>query len=109
MVNRLEVAEYLKANHKGKKNAARSCVLEERYNVSGRGIRYIINHLRQHGFPICSDESGYYFATSKREVTTTVFRLNGLVAQVSCASAGLSKAKLPPKRTKRNGGKANAK
>jgi hypothetical protein len=45
--------------------------------------------LRQDGFPICSDETGYYYADNQKEINTTVCRLNELVTKVSNARTGL--------------------
>ena len=45
--------------------------------------------MRQDGFPICSDEDGYYYAESQSEVNATVCRLNTLVSKISNARTGM--------------------
>lgn len=61
-----------------------------------RNIRRKISALRQAGYPICSDESGYYFADNQKEINNTVYRLNGMVTQVSNARTGLLVASVFP-------------
>ena len=53
------ICEYLRKNHIGKGNAIHSKELEKLFMLDGRNIRRKISSLRQDGFPICSDESGY--------------------------------------------------
>ena len=53
------ICEYLRKNHIGKGNAIHSKKLEKLFMLDGRNIRRKISSLRQDGFPICSDESGY--------------------------------------------------
>lgn len=81
--------EHLKNNHIGKRNAASSKTLEAIFNVNGRGIRRYINLLRIDGFPVCSDEAGYYYAASKKELGNTVTRLSNLINEISKARNGL--------------------
>lgn len=64
--------------------------------MDGRGLRRKISALRQQGYPICSDDSGYYYADSQKEINQTVCRLNGLVTGVSNARTGLLFASLFP-------------
>ena len=63
--------------------------LEKLFLLDGRNIRRKISALRQDGFPICSDETGYYYADNQKEINTTVCRLNELVTKVSNARTGL--------------------
>ena len=63
--------------------------LEKLFLLDGRNIRRKISALRQDGFPICSDETGYYYADNQKEINTTVYRLNELVTKVSNARTGL--------------------
>ena len=65
------ICEYLRQNHIGKEKAIH------------------ISALRQDGFPICSDETGYYYADNQKEINHTVCRLNELVTKVSNARTGL--------------------
>lgn len=83
------ICEYLRKNHIGKENAIHSKELEKLFLLDGRNIRRKISALRQDGFPICSDETGYYYADNQKEINTTVCRLNELVTKVSNARTGL--------------------
>ena len=83
------ICDYLKKHHTGKKNAVPSKELEQRFALDGRTIRRKINQLRQDGHPICSDQTGYYYAASQHEINRTIGRLNGLVTGVSNARTGL--------------------
>ena len=83
------ICEYLRKNHVGKEKAIHSKELEKLFMLDGRNIRRKISSLRQDGFPICSDESGYYYADNQKEINNTVCRLNELVTKVSNARTGL--------------------
>ena len=63
--------------------------LEKLFLLDGRNIRRKISALRQDGFHIWSDETGYYYADNQKEINTTVCRLNELVTKVSNARTGL--------------------
>ena len=45
--------------------------------------------MRQDGHPICSDETGYYYAESQKEINATICRLNTLVTKISNARTGM--------------------
>jgi hypothetical protein len=89
MDKKAAICEYLRENHVGKDNAIHSKELEALFVLNGRNIRRKVSSLRQDGFPICSDESGYYYADSQKEINNTVSRLNELVTKVSNARTGL--------------------
>lgn len=89
MSKREEICEYLKQFHKGRENAVLSRELQHIFRLDGRNIRRNVAKLRQQGYPICSDENGYYFAGSQNEINQTVSRLNCLVTAVSNARTGL--------------------
>ena len=83
------ICNYLRIYHIGRRNAVHSKLLEDMFELDGRNIRRKISALRQDGFPICSDESGYYYADNQEEINNTVGRLNELVTKVSNARTGL--------------------
>ena len=83
------ICAYLREHHTGKSRAIHSEDLQRLFCLDGRNIRRKISALRQAGYPICSDESGYYFADNQKEINDTVYRLNGMVTQVSNARTGL--------------------
>lgn len=80
---------YLKKYHAGKANAVHSRKLERLFSLSSRTLRRRISRLRQDGFPICSDENGYYYAENQNEINATVCRLNMLVTKISNARTGM--------------------
>ena len=83
------ICNFLKKHHTGKDKAVSSRELERLFSLEGRTLRRKINRLRQDGYPICSDETGYYYAETQQEINATVCRLNGLVTQISNARTGL--------------------
>lgn len=90
------ICAYLREHHTGKSRAIHSKDLQRLFCLDGRNIRRKISALRQAGYPICSDESGYYFADNQKEINNTVYRLNGMVTQVSNARTGLLVASVFP-------------
>jgi hypothetical protein len=66
--------------------------LEPRFGVSGREIRDIVNELRCGGHPICSDDSGYWYAANESELTATIRQLNSRIGKIAQARNGLLRA-----------------
>lgn len=89
MTQRKEICEYLKKNHTGKDRAVYSRELERLFHLTDRSVRRRISSLRQEGYPICSDGTGYYYAENQHEINATVSRLNELVTGLSNARTGL--------------------
>ena len=89
MDKRTAICNYLKKNHTGKENAVFSRELERLFSMDGRTLRRKISSLRQDGHPICSDETGYYYAESQKEINATICRLNTLVTKISNARTGM--------------------
>ena len=90
------ICAYLKKSHTGKSRAIHSRDLQRLFSIDGRTLRRKISALRQDGYPICSDETGYYYADNQMEINNTVCRLNGLVTQISNARTGLLFAPIFP-------------
>ena len=82
----------LKRRHCGCAYAAKSSVLEARFSISGRALRDTVNELRCQGHPVCSDENGYYYASSEKELTATIRQLNSRISKIAKARNGLVKA-----------------
>ena len=97
MNSRTAIWEYLQTHHTGRERAISIRSLNERYHIGGRTLRRIVSKLRQEGFPICSDATGYYYAENQKEINTTVAWLDELVTHISNARTGLLQAliKLP--------------
>ena len=90
------ICAYLKEHHTGKGRAIHSRDLQRLFSIDGRNLRRKISSLRQDGYPICSDESGYYYADNQKEINQTVYRLNGMLTKVSNARTGLLHASIQP-------------
>ena len=96
MDKKATICAYLKEHHTGKSRAILSRDLQRLFSIDGRNLRRKISSLRQDGYPICSDESGYYYADNQKEINQTVYRLNGMLTKVSNARTGLLHASLQP-------------
>ncbi len=81
--------DYLKTHHRGKNKAVTSSRLEAAFDIKGAEVRRIVNEARSGGYPICSDNSGYYYAANKRELNATIEQLSGRVENISNARDGL--------------------
>ena len=98
MDKRTAIYEYLKKHHTGKEKAVLSRELERLFCIDGRNLRRKISSLRKDGVPICSDETGYYYADNQQEINQTVCRMNELVTTISNARTGLLFASILPDR-----------
>ena len=96
MDKKATICAYLKEHHTGKSRAILSRDLQRLFSIDGRNLRRKISALRQDGCPICSDESGYYYADNQKEINQTVYRLNGMLTKVSNARTGLLHASIQP-------------
>ena len=92
----------LKRRHRGKSKAVKSHILEARFDITGKELRDIVNALRREAHPICSDESGYYYAETVQEIAATVHQLYSRIAGIAAAHDGLYLAYL---RCLRGGGR----
>ena len=98
MDKRTAICEYLRKHHTGKSKAVYSRELQRLFCIDGRNLRRKISSLRRDGFPICSDETGYYYADNQKEINATVCRMNELVTTISNARTGLLFASVLPDR-----------
>lgn len=96
MNKRAAICQYLKQYHTGMVNAVYSRELERLFSIDGRNLRRMISALRMEGYPICSGDTGYYFADSQVEINATINRLNELVTKVSNSRNGLLSSVLTP-------------
>lgn len=96
MDKRTAICRYLRQYHTGMGNAIYSRELERLFSIDGRNLRRKISALRMEGVPICSGDTGYYFADSQNEINATVGRLNELVTKISNSRNGLLSSGLAP-------------
>ena len=83
---------YIKRMHTGRGSAVSSQQLELRFGLHGAMLRKHINSMRCRGYPICSDESGYYYAASYVELSDTICQLNSRIVKIAQARNGLIRA-----------------
>lgn len=86
------IAEYLKAYHCGERAAVTSRELEGVFHIRGPDLRRTINRLRGDGVPICSFDSGYYYADTEEELQRTIRQLRSRIKKIAHAERGLTKA-----------------
>lgn len=86
------IAEYLKTYHKGARNVISSRELEAAFHIRGPDLRRLINSLRAESIPICSSDSGYYYADTEEELQRTIRQLRSRIKKIAHAERGLTKA-----------------
>ena len=84
-----QVLNHLQIFHKGRKKAVTSRTLEAVFNIKGSELRKIINEIRSSGHPVCSDNTGYYYAKNKKELNATIAQLSSRVQNIANARDGL--------------------
>ena len=62
------IAKHLKEYHCGELRVVPSRELEAAFQIRGPDLRRTINCLRGDGIPICSSDSGYYYADTEEEL-----------------------------------------
>lgn len=87
------LCEHLKKYHSGQESAVSSRELETAFHIKGTELRRAVNRLRCGGFPICSDETGYFYAARQSEVRATVAQLTGRISRIAAAKNGLLKSR----------------
>lgn len=87
-----QLTEYLHRYHHGMENAVTSRTLEGIFHVSGKELRDVVNALRREGIPIASDQSGYFYAKTEREVRMTIRHMRNRISGISAAIAGLRRS-----------------
>ena len=80
---------YLKEYRRAQKNAASSKELETAFHVGGRELRRAVNRLRCDGHPICSADTGCFYAAQQSEVKATIAQLTGRISKIAAAAKGL--------------------
>lgn len=86
------IAEHLKEYHCGEQSVVSSRELEATFQIRGPDLRRIINRLRGDGVPICSSDSGYYYASTEEELQRTIRQLRSRIKKIAHAERGLTKA-----------------
>ena len=62
------------------------------FQIRGPDLRRTINCLRGDGIPICSSDSGYYYADTEEELQRTIRQLRSRIKKIAHAERGLTKA-----------------
>lgn len=71
-MNQNDLLTYLKRHHTGRRKAVSSWRLEMRFCVIGSTLRRAVLSLRLSGYPICSGQTGYYYAANAGELEATI-------------------------------------
>ena len=87
-----ELYEILKKYHMGEANAVHSWRLEQFFNVDRSTLQRNINKLRAQHVPICSSNSGYFFAQTQDEIDRTLRRMNTSMKTMFQARDGLARS-----------------
>lgn len=88
--NAIKFMAYLYENHLGKSKAIKARNLKEFGDA--RTIRLLVNSLRKEGIPICSGNSGYWYANSQNEVEEIANKLKSHINDLKDVCAGLDNA-----------------
>jgi len=83
---------YIKEYHTGKEKAVSSAYLQNRFCISSRTVRRLVNQLRNDGSPICSGDKGYYYAADREELIASIRQMTSRIKEISKARRGLIKA-----------------
>ncbi len=83
---------YIKEYHTGKQKAVSSAYLQDRFCISSRTVRMLVNQLRNDGNPICSGDNGYYYAADREELIASIRQMSSRIREISKARRGLVKA-----------------
>jgi biotin operon repressor len=83
---------YIKDYHTGKVKAVSSAYLQNRFCISSRTVRRLVNQLRNDGNPICSGDNGYYYAADRNELIASIRQMTSRIREISKARRGLVKA-----------------
>ena len=86
------IAKHLKEYHRGELRVVPSRELEAAFQIHGPDLRRTINCLRGDGIPICSSDSGYYYADTEEELQRTIRQLRSRIKKIAHAERGLTKA-----------------
>lgn len=103
LINTLEVVEHeltfresylsdiLYEFHRGEENAVTARQLRI-HGFNPRELRHTVHDLRVKGYPICSGQNGYYYASNRREINSTMNFISSYIKNMKEAYAGLVKA-----------------
>ncbi len=87
-----ELKEYLAHNCRGQRGAIGGERLRRTFHTSENEVRKVVNRLRREGFPIASDQAGYFYAQTAGEVYATIRNLKKMQSGLDAAIAGLERS-----------------
>ena len=79
----------LSDNHRGKDNAIKSAVIEERLNLPGTKVRAITRICRMNGYPVGTSSKGYYWCDNLQELSDVISSLEQRAKAILAAAEGL--------------------
>lgn len=85
------IEKFIQENSNGKDTPVCSNEISKAFCIPRTAVRRMINSVRSNGSPICSCQKGYYIATDKDEIRSTIESLRGRIGKMEKAIAGLEK------------------
>ena len=77
--------DYLEKHHLGRDKAVHSKKLEKKFDICPRTVR-------KSGYPVCSDDKGYWIAKDPKEAIKSAKRWGDFATEVNNARTGLAVA-----------------
>lgn len=87
-----QLLDYLERNCRGRTNRASGGELEQVLGIRKSQLQKQVNQLRQRGYPVGSDEQGYYYAVTAGEVCATAARLRKIARGLELAAMGMERS-----------------
>lgn len=76
--------------YRTKTNPVFSKELEKEFHLPGSQNRDLIRELRRKGYPICSDEDGYFYSEDPNDIHATVMQLKSRLISLSETSKAMA-------------------
>lgn len=87
-----QLLNYLGKSCRGRANRVSGRKLEQMLGIGKSQLQKQVNQLRQQGYPIGSDEHGYYYAVNAGEVCATAVRLRKMARGLELAAMGMERS-----------------
>lgn len=82
----------LKSCALGEHKAIKAKVITALTGINAREIRLLVHEMRINGYPVCSGNDGYFYASTSDELEKTIRRMRRQIIGTKMALSGLEKA-----------------